>query len=65
MTHGLDILQSTNATTVQVSEHSFEILEYRPACPVRIGEWIVTVDFLVLRRLGDFDPIFGMNWLSK
>ncbi len=46
MTHGLDVLQSTNATTVQVPEHSFEVSESCPACPVRIGEWIMTVDFL-------------------
>ncbi len=60
-THGLDVLQSTNATTIQVPEHSFEISEYCPACPVRISEWIMTVDFLVLRRLGDFHAILGMN----
>ncbi len=65
MRHGLDVLQPTNTTTVQVPEHSFEVSESCPACPVRIGEWIMTMDFLVLRRLRDFDVILEMDSLFK
>nr|CAD1831628.1 unnamed protein product [Ananas comosus var. bracteatus] len=48
-----------------VPDHTLDIREYCPSCPVRVGDWIMPVDLLVLRKLGDFDVALGMDWLTK
>ncbi len=65
MAYGLEVLKSEGITAGQVLEHSFVVTEYSPACPVCIGNWFMQVDFLVLRRLGDFNMVLGMDWLSN
>nr|CAD1840482.1 unnamed protein product [Ananas comosus var. bracteatus] len=42
-----------------------DIREFCPSCPVRIGDWIMHVDLLALHKLGEFDVVFGMDWLTK
>nr|CAD1830108.1 unnamed protein product [Ananas comosus var. bracteatus] len=34
-------------------------------CPVRVGDWIMPVDLLALHKLGEFDVVLGMDWLTK
>ncbi len=65
MTHELRVLKYKGFTTMQVLEHSFVVTEYSLACLVRIGDWIMKVNFLVLRWLGYFDVVLGMDRLSK
>nr|CAD1821588.1 unnamed protein product [Ananas comosus var. bracteatus] len=35
------------------------------ACPVQVGDWIMSANLLVLRQLKGFDLILGMDWLLK
>nr|CAD1829264.1 unnamed protein product [Ananas comosus var. bracteatus] len=42
-----------------------DIREFCPSCPVRVEDWIMPVDLLALRKLGEFDVVLGMDWLTK
>ncbi len=64
MTHELRVLMSEGIKVVQVPEHLFVVTEYSLAYPAQIGDLIMLVDFLVFRRLGDFDVVLRMDLLS-
>ncbi len=64
-TNGISILESIGIKRVQVSDHAFYIINYCPTCSVRMGDWIILADFLVLRRIDGFDIVLGMDWLSQ
>ncbi|XP_020113258.1 uncharacterized protein LOC109727527 [Ananas comosus] len=46
-------------------ERAFVIRKECSACPVQVGNWIMPIRMLMLKRLKDFDVILGMDWLLK
>nr|CAD1820659.1 unnamed protein product [Ananas comosus var. bracteatus] len=50
---------------VMVPEHTLDIREFCPSCAIRVEDWIMPVDLLALRKLGEFDVVLGMDWLTR
>nr|CAD1829905.1 unnamed protein product [Ananas comosus var. bracteatus] len=63
--HGIPMFSLLHPGRVVVPDHSLDIREYCPSCPIRVGDWIMPVDLLALRKLGDFNVVLGMDWLTK
>nr|CAD1839588.1 unnamed protein product [Ananas comosus var. bracteatus] len=63
--HGIPLIFLLHTGHVVVPNHILDIREYSPNCPIRVGEWIMPIDLLALRKLGDFDVVLGMDWLTK
>nr|CAD1823370.1 unnamed protein product [Ananas comosus var. bracteatus] len=63
--HGIPFVSLLHPGRVVVPDHSLDIREFCPSCPVRVGDWIMPVDLLVLRKLGEFDVVLDMDWLTK
>nr|CAD1834482.1 unnamed protein product [Ananas comosus var. bracteatus] len=63
--HGIPLVSLLHPGRVVVPDHSLDIIEYCPSCPVRVEKWIMPVDLLDLRKLWDFDVVLGMDWLTK
>nr|CAD1835607.1 unnamed protein product [Ananas comosus var. bracteatus] len=63
--HGIPLVFLLHPEHVVVPDHTLDIREYYPSCPVRVGDWIIPVDLLALRKLGDFDVVLGMDCLTK
>nr|CAD1837632.1 unnamed protein product [Ananas comosus var. bracteatus] len=63
--HGIPLVSLLHPGHVVVPGHILDIRDYCPSCPVRVGDWIMPVDLLALRKLGEFDVVLGMDWLTK
>nr|CAD1821801.1 unnamed protein product [Ananas comosus var. bracteatus] len=63
--HGIPFVSLLHPGRVVVPDHSLDIREFCPSCPVRVGDWIMPVDLLALHKLGEFDVVLGMDWLTK
>nr|CAD1821723.1 unnamed protein product [Ananas comosus var. bracteatus] len=63
--HGIPFIFLLHPGQVVVPDHTLDIQEFCPSCPVRVGDWIMPVDLLALRKLGEFDVVLGMDWLTK
>nr|CAD1834977.1 unnamed protein product [Ananas comosus var. bracteatus] len=63
--HGILLVSLLHPGHVVVPDHTLDIREYCPSCPIRVGDWILPVDLLALRKLGEFDVVLGMDWLTK
>ncbi|XP_020080886.1 uncharacterized protein LOC109704553, partial [Ananas comosus] len=63
--HDIEISLGESVWRVEGPERAFHVRKRCLACPVQVGDWIMPVDLLVLKRLKEFDVILGMNWLSK
>nr|CAD1840548.1 unnamed protein product [Ananas comosus var. bracteatus] len=63
--HGIPLVSLLYPGHVVVPDHTLDIREFCPNCPVRIGDWIIPVDLLALCKLGGFDVVLGMDWLTK
>nr|CAD1844154.1 unnamed protein product [Ananas comosus var. bracteatus] len=62
---GISLVTLLHPGHVVVPDHIFDIREFCPSCPVRIGNWLMSVDLLALRKLGEFNVVLGMDWLTK
>nr|CAD1835013.1 unnamed protein product [Ananas comosus var. bracteatus] len=63
--HGIPLTSLLHPGRVIVLDHSLDIREFCPSCPVQVGDWIIPVDLLALHKLGEFDVVLGMDWLTK
>nr|CAD1823326.1 unnamed protein product [Ananas comosus var. bracteatus] len=63
--HGIPLVSLLHPGRVVVPDHSLDIREICPSCPVRVGDWIMPADLFALRKLGEFDVVLGMDWLTK
>jgi len=63
--HGIPLVSLLHPGRVVVPEHSLDIREFCTSCPVRGGDWIMPVDLLALHKLGEFDVVFDIDWLTK
>ncbi len=64
-THGLNIVETKHIRWVRVPEHAFGVKKMCRSCPIKIWDWIMPANLLVLNRMVGFDVVLGMNWLSK
>nr|CAD1829420.1 unnamed protein product [Ananas comosus var. bracteatus] len=63
--HEIEMSDSPDPWWVYAPEHTFSVTKECLACPVQVGEWVMPVDLLVLKRMWGFDLILGVDWLSK
>nr|CAD1830196.1 unnamed protein product [Ananas comosus var. bracteatus] len=63
--HDIKLQESTSTWRVSGPGRDFVVRKEYSACPVRLGDWIMPIRMLVLKKLKDFDVILGMDWLSK
>lgn len=50
-THGIDIVDTEHTIWVQIPEHAFCAKNVCCVSPVRIGDWIMPANLLVLNRM--------------
>nr|CAD1837507.1 unnamed protein product [Ananas comosus var. bracteatus] len=63
--HSIEFQLSGSTWRVEGPGRAFVIRKECLACPVQVGNWIMPIRMLVLKKLKDFDAILDMDWLSK
>nr|CAD1830060.1 unnamed protein product [Ananas comosus var. bracteatus] len=63
--HSIHLAPTLHLGRVIVPDHTLDVREFCPRCPVRVGDWIMPVDLLALHKLGEFDVVLGMDWLTQ
>nr|CAD1834690.1 unnamed protein product [Ananas comosus var. bracteatus] len=63
--HDIELQESKSTWRVSGPGRDFLVRKERSSCPVRLGDWIMSIRMLMFKKLKDFDVILGMDWLSK
>nr|CAD1837520.1 unnamed protein product [Ananas comosus var. bracteatus] len=63
--HDIELQESKSTWRVSGPGRDFLVRKECSTYPVRLGDWIMPIRMLVLKKLKDFDVILRMDWLSK
>lgn len=59
------MVYTEQTTWVQVPKHAFCVKNICHDCPIKIENWIMPANLLVLNQMVGYNLVLGMDWLSK